>query len=272
MNRKFGGWDRAGRLALCGALATGALVVAAPMAQGITYGELDEGRHPNVGALLWEYDALNPGPDPACSGTLIRNDSHAVFLTAAHCDPDFEREGDPVDVSFDRDVKPVTPETTLYRGRFYGHPGLTQPEPDPHDIAVVVFDFPIPGITAVPLPTAAQLDQMRPPEEWAVVGYGATETQQLTTFVNGQRRNAASGFLSLDPVFLNLSQSPLRREGGTCVVDSGGPVFPGEGRKESSTVVAITYGGDFLCTERGEYYRLDTPSARDFLDDYVTLP
>ena len=84
------------------------LAVPSPPASAITFGELDGGRHPNVGALLYEYDVTNPGLDPACSGTLIRNDTQAVVLTAWHCDPDFETNGDVVYVSFDQDVKPVT--------------------------------------------------------------------------------------------------------------------------------------------------------------------
>ena len=114
---------------------------------------------------------------------------------------------------------------------------------------------------------------MKLPQKWTVAGYGVTETQQITWLGDGQRRKAVSGFHDVDPVFLTLSQDWLMKgEGGTCVIDSGGPVFPGAGKRESSTVVGITHSGDLLCSDYGEYYRVDTISARAFLDDYVTLP
>ena len=51
-------------------------------ANAITFGHPDGGRHPNVGALLADWDTESPGPDIVCTGTLI---DERVFLTAAHC-------------------------------------------------------------------------------------------------------------------------------------------------------------------------------------------
>jgi Trypsin len=249
-----------------------AVLIAAPV-QAITYGTSDESKHPYAGAVLFDYDLLNPGLDNACSGTLIRNDTRAVFLTAAHCDPAYQGlPSDHVAVSFDNDVRPVTSTTKLYYGRFIRNLKHTKPNPDPYDIAVVVFDQPIPDITPAQLPTQGQLDQMlvagQLPQADTVVGYGDTELQRN----DGQRRSAVSGYLSLGPVFLNLDQNHLRGYGGTCGHDSGGPVFLGSGSTEQKEVVAITYSGDLLCTDTGQYYRIDTPSAREFLSNYVTLP
>lgn len=232
-------------------------------AEAVTYGELDEGAHPFVGVLLWDHDWTNPGIEGACSGTLV---SSTVFLTAAHCDPDFGRADDPVVVSFDEDVHPVTAKTRLHAGRFIGHPDFTA-DPRGHDIAVVVLDRPVTGIIPARLPSAGYLDQNHA-DEYTVVGYGVTQLQ----LYDGRRRFAVSGFLDLGPTMLHLSQNPLEGEGGTCGRDSGGPAFPGEGRHERDVVVAITHAGDLLCTYDGEYYRTDTPTARAFLARFVTLP
>jgi hypothetical protein len=248
------------------------LCITAPV-QAITYGTHDDYEHPNVGAVLFDYDALNPGPDNACSGTLIRNDTPAVFLTAAHCDPAYQGiASDRVAVSFDSDVRPVTSTTKLYYGTFIRNLKHTRPDPDPYDIAVVVLDEGIPDIAPAALPIQGQLDEMltarKLPQDFTVVGYGDTELQEN----DGQSRYAVSGYVNLDPVFLNLEQNHLQGYGGTCGRDSGGPVFPGSGGTEQNIVVGITYSGDLLCTENARYYRIDTPSAREFLSSYVTLP
>lgn len=57
------------------------LLVAAP-ARAIQYGEPDNGAHPYVGGLVYEYDGAQ---FVGCSGTLI---GPTTFVTAAHCAPD----------------------------------------------------------------------------------------------------------------------------------------------------------------------------------------
>ena len=104
------------------AVAAAAALCPASAAQAVTYGEVDEREHPYVGALLWDHDLTNPGIEGGCSGTLV---SSTVFLTAAHCDPDFDVSKDRVLVSFDPDVDPVTSKTRLHAGRFIGHPNFT---------------------------------------------------------------------------------------------------------------------------------------------------
>jgi len=41
---------------------------------------------------------------------------------------------------------------------------------------------------------------------------------------------------------------------------------------QSFLVVAITVTGDAMCITKNTVLRLDTQPARDFLDDYVTVP
>jgi hypothetical protein len=40
----------------------------------------------------------------------------------------------------------------------------------------------------------------------------------------------------------------------------------------SNLVVSNTVTGDTVCKATDKTYRIDTPSARDFLDDFVHLP
>jgi hypothetical protein len=61
-------------------------------------------------------------------------------------------------------------------------------------------------------------------------------------------------------------------EGGTCYGDSGGPNFLGAGQTETNIVAGTTVAGDTPCKATNVDYRLDTPSARAFLGQFVTLP
>jgi hypothetical protein len=79
----------------------------------------------------------------------------------------------------------------------------------------------------------------------------------------------ATGTLnSVNPAWLRISMNAATGNGGTCYGDSGGPNFLGT----TDIVAAITITGDAICRATNVVYRLDTESARAFLDDYVTLP
>ena len=56
--------------------------------------------------------------------------------------------------------------------------------------------------------------------------------------------------------------------GGTCYGDSGGPNFLGS----TTVLAATTITGDAVCRATNVVYRLDTPGARTFLAQFVTLP
>ncbi len=254
-----------------------ALAVGATSAGAITGGEPDGNRHPEVGALVGYFPPA--GRSIAyCSGTLI---APRVFLTAGHCGflatPDGE-VGVTFDESYDED-------STVYTGTFHAHPdykpGTYTSSPNVPDIAVVVLPSPIPNITPAQLPTARLLDAMQADKTlrdtlFTAVGYGDTQ------FVNGpgghttthpQARNySVSTFNSLSAAHLHLSQHLKKDEGGTCNGDSGGPNYIGAGADETSVIAGITVTGDIYCKSTNVDYRLDTPTARDFLDDYVTLP
>lgn len=122
-----------------------ALLLAITPANAITYGQPDGNRHPYVGALVGTFDGQRY---PYCSGTLI---SPTVFLTAAHCDIGTST----VYVTF---ASEYSPKAKLYSGTFYADPEYTNAQNIVHDIAVVVFDKPIQGITLAQLPTLGQFD------------------------------------------------------------------------------------------------------------------
>jgi hypothetical protein len=104
------------------------------------------------------------------------------------------------------------------------------------------------------------------------VGYGDQEPTnapggKVYPFT-GERRVATGSFNALNKVWLRLSENPSHGDGGTCFGDSGGPEFLGS----SNLQVSITISGDSVCRSTNLDYRLDTPQARAFLGQFVTLP
>jgi Trypsin len=250
-------------------------VLAASPAQAITFGQLDGNRHPQVGALVAEYNA--PGvKDVLCTGTLI---SPTVFLSAGHCTDYLTSIGtDPHDiwVTFDPSFDADSP---LIRGTFHTDPdyGFSGPGgfSDAHDLSVTVLDTPVTSVTPARLPTRNLLSRLDlRGQRFTAVGYGTVRTIKQTgpnaLFWDPQRRFAGQGFLALRPRWLSLSMNPSTGSGGTCYGDSGGPHFLGG--VTGNKIVSVTVTGDTACRATDVTYRLDTDSARAFLDDYVTLP
>lgn len=237
----------------------GAWLPASP-AGAITNGTRDGNQHPAVGGLV-SATQYSDGTWLYCSGTLV---SPTVFLTAAHC-----AEGERVTVTFDPDYEAGD---RVYGGTFHGDPLYPGNQSDAHDIAVVVLDKPVAGITPALLPTAGSLSGLAPGQLFTSVGYGAYE---VTNEAGGHQylyddvRMVTTGTLNaVNKTWLRISMNASTGDGGTCYGDSGGPNFLGS----STVVAAITITGDAVCRSTNVDYRLDTASARAFLDDYVTLP
>ena len=252
------------KLFLAAAVAATVLALAGA-ANAITNGTPDGNGHPEVGALL-APKAYSDGTWAACSGTLI---SPTVFLTAAHCDLDVSR----VAVTFDSSYNPKT--GTTHWGTWHADPSYSSAQSDPHDVAVVVFDKPVKGITPARLPKAGSLSILSLGAPFTSVGYGA---QSVTidhgpTFHYADTRFVATGKLwALNASWLRISMNPTLGDGGTCYGDSGGPNFLGAGSTETNIVAATTITGDFMCRATNVVYRMDTSSARAFLGRFVTLP
>jgi hypothetical protein len=256
------------------------LLIAVPLAQAITFGQPDGDGHPNVGAMI----VLEPDGVKYlyCSGTLIAPD---VFLTAAHCTAAAAAYGagpHDVFVTFD----PVYDGTaTLHPGTYHLNPNYGHDAHDPHDVAVIVLDEPIPSTTADPdngidpaqLPTAGLLDEMKKDHElknqtFVTVGYGSLRDDKTKGWQAigdaGERYVAEQTFLALKPYWLQISMNPSTGSGGTCYGDSGGPHFWGD----TDMVVSLTVTGDAWCRATDVTYRLDTDSARAYLSEFVDLP
>jgi secreted trypsin-like serine protease len=248
------------RLLLAAVLLLAVLLPAYP-ASAITDGTADGGVHPNVGGLV-SPTQYSDGTWIYCSGTLI---SPTVFLTAAHC-----AESDPqVGVTFDPAYEAGD---KVYYGTFHADPLYGGSQSDPHDIAVVVFDKPIKGITPAKLPAAGSLSKLSGSQTFTSVGYGAYEVTNEPgghQYLYNDLRGVATGTLnSINPAWLRISMNPSHGDGGTCYGDSGGPNFLGT----TDVIAATTITGDAVCRSTNVDYRLDTTSARSFLASFVTLP
>lgn len=264
------------------ALALLAALLAAGAVRAITFGEADNGRHPFVGSLVGEI-----GGDrfQACTGTLV---SSTVFVTAGHCFLGLEGAGvTDVWVTFDDVIDAdvdgsVDPGVMLHGGEGHVHPNLGFPglggnAADSFDLAVFVLDAPVTLPAYGILPSAGLLDRLdKRAVRFTTVGYGAVRNDKTgggsSLRFARQRMMATQELLSLTDAWATLSMNPSTGNGGTCFGDSGGPHFLGAGASETRVVVSVTVTGDRWCRSTDKTYRLDTPQARSFLDDFVTLP
>jgi V8-like Glu-specific endopeptidase len=238
-----------------------AMLLCANAASAITNGQPDGNRHPNVGGLVNDTQ-YSDGTWLYCSGTLI---SPTVFLTAAHCGDDDSRVRVTLDPAYEKGDK-------TFAGTFQADPAYPGTSADSHDIAVVVLDAPIKNVKPAALPKAGSLSGLSGAQKLTSVGYGAYE---VTNGPGGHQylyddvRQYATGTLNAtNKTWLRISMNASTGNGGTCYGDSGGPNFLGN----TGVIAATTITGDAVCRSTNVAYRLDTESARAFLDDFVPLP
>jgi hypothetical protein len=260
------------------------VLLSSGVALAITYGQPDANKHPNVGALVGTFDGETY---PYCSGTLI---SPTVFLTAAHCAP--RTTGDAVTFAKHYDPASSDPASstdysicrgqeacsdTNQDGYLDNFDGRFRADPNGYDIAVVVFDNPISGITPARLPSLHRFDRVAKDQKFTAVGYGE---QGVTSTVYDTRNYAVSTFKSVSEDYLRLSQNVNQDNGGTCYGDSGGPNFLGEYPYPNNVpvIASITNTGDPWCKATNVTLRLDNEAARTFLSrpfldgEGVTVP
>ncbi len=232
---------------------------------------------PSVGALLFNYnrDAVINGDDEWCTGSLIAPD---LFLTAAHCViSSFTPPGTQFYVSFSSDLYAKSFSYITARGYVYD-PLYGHDEADLHDMALVFLPKgSTRGLTPFKLPPAGYLDQLAAQgglvsQVFVNVGYGtsASLTGPPSFPFDGVRKVSEAEFMGLQPAWLGLLMNSNATDlGGDCYGDSGGPKFLDS---DLTTIVATVTTGDYPCRATSWDYRLDTPSARNFLGRYLTLP
>jgi hypothetical protein len=210
-----------------------------------------------------------------------------VFLTASHCTafldglleeiPEAE-----VLVTFD---PTISEGGTFFTGQWFTNPNYNGFQgklgaSDPGDVAVIVLDQ-SPGITPASLPPAGMLDALKAEgvlkhTRFTAVGYGTVRDSMRTGFQgildNLDRNRTEQGFLSLTKAWLTLPMTQPTGDGGTCYGDSGGPHFIHLDGQETDIVASITVTGDAPCKATDKTYRMDTESARSFLQGFVDLP
>ena len=264
-------------LAACAdGVAPTAVPVAAPNAIYSGYPATDT-RWASVGALLYDFDGNGriDGNDEDCTGSLI---APTVFLTAAHC-VDFFPAGSQLYVSFAPDLyaKGITviPATGFTFDPAYGHDNG-----DLHDMAVIFLPAKATkGMALFKLPPAGYLDALSAKgalskAQFYNVGYGTANTATGVPGYPyyGTKSYSYSDFSALEPTWLQLLMNVNALpdgSGGDCYGDSGGPKML---VSDPTTIVATVTTGDYVCRATTKDYRLDTPSARAFLGQFVPLP
>ncbi|MBA7671126.1 hypothetical protein ES703_79277 [subsurface metagenome] len=246
-------------------------------ASGIVWGVLDNGKHPNVGTILyvWQGQAYQLG-----SGTLIHE---KVFLTAGHVTNYLNRminlgmiTTEDVYVSFDSD-NAFTISTWLHITHVITHPkysGFPGASHHRYDIGALMLSAPV-GLVPANLPALGFLDELKAAgelrggpkrEKFVVVGYGSSLEWPPPQYVpsDGARYMAESGYLAKNASWLFMSQNHAVGNGGTGYGDSGGPTFWNDSNGEE-ILVSITSWGDPNLVATGISYRIDTAKALAFI-------
>jgi secreted trypsin-like serine protease len=261
-------------------------------ALGIVYGEPDDGEHPFVGSLVIRINTGElAGVYQWCSGTLMRGAGGAagsdVFLTAGHCVVGLDalvedifgvpfEEAD-ILVTVDEVISPGSnffevPFADVHWDPRFGTHGMA----DLFDMAVLDLNTST-GINQYGvLAPAGLLDDLKASGElknqiFTAVGYGTVRETRKGGFAgildNLQRNKGDQSFLSMTNAWITFSMNEATDNSGTCYGDSGGPHF----LEGTNTLVSLTVTGDSVCKATDKTYRLDTASARSFLEDWVAL-
>lgn len=274
-------------------IALALLVVTVGIAGAITNGEPDNGRHPYVGLLVFDYAPDSPGW--RCSGALIAPD---VVLTAGHCTDGAvaARIWFDEDVTYDNIPFPLYPYGGPGSGAFEGTP-YTIPEyrsaDNPYgggnglpafsyrDVGIVVLDKPIKKKVVgeyAALPEAGLVDTLMNKTGVDFVGYGVSEQFMEYPGENPYDRwigprirlyapsELVSGEFVHSAEYMRLALNPGGGSGGTCFGDSGGPDL----LSGTDTVLAVnSYVTNINCSGVGYSARVDIPEVLEWINGFL---
>lgn len=260
------------------------LALGIAMVFAIVWGELDENRHPNVGAIVYR---LEPGGElyPGASGTLI---DKKVFLTAGHVTnwlnywiAQGEIEIENVFICFDStdtlsptaNLLPVSSIITHLNFRFY--------KENWYDIGLIILQDEVTDIMPAQLPTPELLNQLKAEgrlesgpkgTRFVCVGYGSFMEfpPPRVVWENKDRYVAESGYLGLKKSWLIMSQNYPSGYAGTGYGDSGGPNFWRDS-DGNEILVAVTSKGDPKLVATNIAYRVDTPEILGFITGIIAV-
>jgi hypothetical protein len=254
-----------------------ALATSGKLAFAITQATPDqENIYSNVG--LFAVDGGEPDLWIGCSGTLI---SPTVFLTAAHCMNWLIGTEFPIYVTLDNFIYEGRAGNSWIRATdFFVHPRFGHDQANLYDLAVIILEKELVGVTPATLTTAGLLDELSAHgglthTDFISAGYGAQadwEKGPPQFFWDGWRNYASAPImaLTLTQIYLNINEHATGG-GGACYGDSGGPIFLPMGN--TKILVGVTsLRSDRPCRAMTTYYRIDTPWSRDWLGQFVELP
>jgi hypothetical protein len=147
---------------------------------------------------------------------------------------------------------------------------------DPHDLGVLILSKPASGKQVTSLPPVGLLDglQLSPHTTVTSVGYGfdSNDVHGNPTYTNTFTRSMGTlAYLSITPAYVNVSMLANQGYDNICFGDSGGPDFVQVNGAEQLIAINMSVNST-SCEEQGTLYRLDTPSALEFLSQFVNLP
>ncbi len=266
---------------------TKSLVVCAAMmsaaSHAVTWGEPDNGEHPNVGTLLFVQNGVGYF---SCTGTII---APRVMLTAAHCVSGAGSINDITYVRFEDnalsgignygalqdwfDAEWMATETVI------AHPLWTDygEFPMTYDIGVVILAepyYPPNGFGSLPPSDFLENLKGRDRQSFEVVGYGQQGTLPPTQMSEYEKYKGTVRLLEVNSYLNGDGEASAKFSnnpgvgGGTCYGDSGGPTF----YKDSNVVVAVTSFGwakNGNCVGNDFNYRTDTEDAMSFIDEVL---